>query len=186
LAAPVAVKLRRELTGGVKEPGVARYAVREKIFSIGDDFWITDAQGNQVFLVDGKALSLRQTFELRDRSGVVLATIRKKLIAVRDTMEIEHDGQVVATVRKALISPLHNRSAIELADGSQLEAVGNILDKEFDIQDDSGPIAHISRSWFRIRDTYGVDIAPGQNDALVLCIAVCLDRIHHDEVDGRR
>jgi uncharacterized protein YxjI len=92
----------------------------------------------------------------------------------------------VATVRKALISPLHNRSAIELADGSQLEAVGNILDKEFDIQDGGGPIAHISRSWFRIRDTYGVDIAPGQNDALVLCIAVCLDRIHHDEVDGRR
>jgi uncharacterized protein YxjI len=165
---------------------VARYAVREKIFSIGDDFWITDAGGNRVFLVDGKALRLRQTFELKDTSGTVLATVHKKLIAVRDTMEIEHDGQVVATVRKALISPLHHRSVIELADGSQLEAVGNILDKEFDIQDAGGPIAHISRSWFRVRDTYGVDIAPGQNDALVLCIAVCLDRIHHDEEERDR
>jgi uncharacterized protein YxjI len=160
--------------------------VREKIFSIGDDFWITDAGGNRVFLVDGKALRLRQTFELKDTSGTVLATVHKKLIAVRDTMEIEHDGQVVATVRKALISPLHHRSVIELADGSQLEAVGNILDKEFDIQDAGGPIAHISRSWFRVRDTYGVDIAPGQNDALVLCIAVCLDRIHHDEEERDR
>ena len=165
---------------------MARYAVREKVFSIGDDFWITDAGGNNVFLVDGKALRLRQTFELKDTSGVVLATVRKKLIAVRDTMEIEHDGQVVATVRKVLISPLHHGSVIELADGTQLEAVGNILDKEFDIQDGAGPIAHISRSWFRIRDTYGVDIAPGQNDALVLCIAVGLDRIHHDEADGDR
>ncbi|HEX3749660.1 MAG TPA: LURP-one-related family protein [Streptosporangiaceae bacterium] len=165
---------------------MARYAVREKIFSIGDDFWITDAGGNRVFLVDGKALRLRQTFELKDTSGTVLATVHKKLIAVRDTMEIEHDGQVVATVRKALISPLHHRSVIELADGSQLEAVGNILDKEFDIQDAGGPIAHISRSWFRVRDTYGVDIAPGQNDALVLCIAVCLDRIHHDEEERDR
>jgi len=163
---------------------VARYAVQEKIFSIGDDFWITDDGGNRVFLVDGKALRLRQTFELKDTSGQILATVHKKLIAVRDTMEIEHDGQVVATVRKALISPLHHRSAIELADGSQLEAVGNILDKEFDIQDAGGPIAHISRRWFRIRDTYGVDVAPGQNDALVLCIAVCLDRIHRDE-EGR-
>ena len=162
---------------------MARYAVREKIFSIGDDFWITDDGGNRVFLVDGKAISLRHTFELKDASGQILATVHKKLIAIRDTMEIEHDGQVVATVRKALISPLPHRSVIDLADGSQLEAVGNILDKEFDIQDDSGPIAHISRSWFRIRDTYGVDIAPGQNDALVLCIAVCLDRIHHDEED---
>jgi uncharacterized protein YxjI len=165
---------------------VARYQVREKIFSIGDDFWITDAGGNQVFLVDGKALSLRQTFELKDASGAVLAKVHKKLIAVRDTMEIEHDGQVVATVRKALISPLHHRSVIELADGSQLEAVGNILDKEFDIQAGGQPIAHISRSWFRIRDTYGVDIAPGENEALLLTIAVCLDRIHHDEEERDR
>jgi uncharacterized protein YxjI len=165
---------------------VARYQVREKIFSIGDDFWITDAGGNQVFLVDGKALSLRQTFELKDASGAVLAKVHKKLVAIRDTMEIEHDGQVVATVRKALISPLHHRSVIELADGSQLEAVGNILDKEFDIQAGGQPIAHISRAWFRIRDTYGVDIAPGENDALLLTIAVCLDRIHHDEEERDR
>jgi uncharacterized protein YxjI len=165
---------------------VARYQVREKIFSIGDDFWITDAGGNRVFLVDGKALSLRQTFELKNASGEVLTTVHKKLIAIRDTMEIEHDGQVVATVRKALISPLHHRSVIELADGSQLEAVGNILDKEFDIQAGGQPIAHISRAWFRIRDTYGVDIAPGENDALLLTIAVCLDRIHQDEEERDR
>ena len=163
---------------------MARYLVREKIFSIGDDFWITDTDGNQVFLVDGKALRLRQTFELKDASGMVLAIVRKKLIAIRETMEIEHDGQVVATVRKALISPLHHRSVIDLADGSQLEAVGNILGKEFDIQAGGQPIAHISRSWFRLRDTYGVDIAPGQNDALLVAIAVCLDQIHHDE-EGR-
>ena len=165
---------------------MARYAVREKIFSIGDDFWITDPGGNRAFLVDGKALRLRQTFELKDTSGQVLATVRKKLVAIRETMEIEHDGQVVATVHKVLISPLHHRSVIDLADGSQLEAVGNILDKEFDIQAGGQPVAHISRSWFRIRDTYGVDVAPGQNDALMLAIAVCLDRIHHDEEERDR
>jgi uncharacterized protein YxjI len=165
---------------------VTRYAVREKLFSIGDDFWITDDRGDRVFLVDGKAISLRHTFELKDTSGQILATVHKKIIAIRDTMEIEHDGQVVATVRKALISPLHHRSVIDLADGSQLEAVGNIFDKEFDIQAGGQPIAHISRAWFRIRDTYGVDIAPGENDALILAIAVCLDRIHHDEEDGDR
>jgi uncharacterized protein YxjI len=27
-----------------------RYLVRERVFSIGDDFWITDEQGNRVFL----------------------------------------------------------------------------------------------------------------------------------------
>jgi uncharacterized protein YxjI len=163
-----------------------RYLVRERIFSIGDDFWITDEQGDRVFLVDGKALRLRETFELKDASGAILATVKKKLISIRDTMEIEYDGAVVATVRKAMISPLHHRSVIDLADGSQLEAVGNILDKEFDILAGGQPIAHVSRSWFRLRDTYGVEVAPGENDALILAIAVCLDRIHHDEEEKRR
>ncbi len=165
--------------------GGMRYSVREKIFSIGDDFWVTDEQGNQVYLVDGKALRLRETFELKDRSGAVVATVRKKLLAIRDSMNIERDGTVIATVKKALISPLHHRSVIELSGGGELEAVGNILDKEFEIRSGGAVLAQISRSWFRLRDTYGVDVAPGQDDALMLAIAVCLDRIHHDEEEKR-
>jgi uncharacterized protein YxjI len=162
-----------------------RYLVREKVFSIGDDFWVTDEHGDKVFLVDGKALRLRETFELKDASGAVAATVRKKLLALRDTMEIERDGTVIATVKKALISPLHHRSVVDLAGGGELEAVGNILDKEFEIRSDGMVLARVSRSWFRLRDTYGVDVAPGQDDALMLSIAVCLDRIHHEEEAGR-
>ena len=163
-----------------------RYLVREKIFAIGDDFWVTDEQGNQVYLVDGKAMRLRETFELKDSSGQVVAVIRKKLLSLHDGMNIERDGQVIATVKKALFSPLHHRSTVELAGGDQLEAVGNILDKEFEIRWNGSLLAQISRSWFRLRDTYGVDITPGQDDALILSVAVCLDRIHHDEQEARR
>lgn len=158
-----------------------RYQIREKIFSIGDDFWITDEQGNRAFLVDGKALSLRETFELKDLSGAVVAVIHKKLLALRDSMEIQRGGAVIATVRKALISPLRHRSVVELAGGGEWEAVGNLLDKEFEIRSGDGVLAHISRAWFSVRDSYGVDTAPGQDDALLLAIAVCLDRIHADE-----
>jgi uncharacterized protein YxjI len=158
-----------------------RYLVRERLFSIGEDFWVTDEQGNRVFLVDGKALRLRETFELKDVSGRKLATIHKKFLAFTDTMEIEHEGAVAATVHKALISPLHHRAIIDIPGRGRLEAVGNILDKDFEIRDSGQAIAWISRSWFRIRDTYGVEVAPGENDALIICIAICLDRIHHDE-----
>jgi uncharacterized protein YxjI len=166
--------------------GRMRFLVREKIFAIGDDFWVTDEQGNQVFLVDGKALRIRETFELKDQSGAIVATIHKKMLAFRDTMEIERDGAVIATVKKALVSPLHHRSIVELPGDGELEAVGNIVDKEFEIRSGRQVLAQISRSWFRIRDTYGVDVAPGQDDALMLSIAVCLDRIHHDEEEKRR
>jgi uncharacterized protein YxjI len=97
----------------------------EKIFSIGDDFWVTDEQGNEAFLVDGKALRPRETFELKDPSGAVVATVRKRLLALRDSMDIERDAAVIATVKKAIISPLHHRSAVDLPGGGELEAVGN-------------------------------------------------------------
>jgi uncharacterized protein YxjI len=158
-----------------------RYLVRERIFSITDDFWVTDEQGNDVFLIDGKALRIRETFELKDASGQLLATIRKKLLAFTDTLEIERDGAVVATVHKAVISLLHHRAIIDIEGRGRLEAVGDIIGKDFEIREGGQVVAQVSRSWFRIRDTYGVDIAPGENDALFVCIAICLDRIHHDE-----
>ncbi len=47
-------------------------------------------------------------------------------------------------------------------------------------------VARISRAWFRPRDTYGVEVADGVDDALVLAAAVCLDRIHHEEEEDHR
>ena len=56
-----------------------RYQMREKLLSIGDDFWIADESGRQVFKVDGKALRLRQTLiiEDADRLGLSVSTTRR-------------------------------------------------------------------------------------------------------------
>jgi uncharacterized protein YxjI len=162
-----------------------RYLVRERLFHIKDDFWVTDADGNQAFFVNAKLLSLRQTLELQDVSGQTLASIKHKLLTLTDAMEIEDHGQVIATVHKSVFSPLHHRAVIDLAGGGRLEAVGNIIGKDFEVRDGHRVVARVSRAWFRVRDTYGVDVAPGENDALMICIAVCLDRIHAEEASHR-
>jgi uncharacterized protein YxjI len=164
-----------------------RYMVRERIFSIGTDFWIEDEAGNRAFLVDGKALSLRETFELKDAEGNLRARIHKRLLAMRDTMDIEDGRGVVATVRPAFFSPVRHRYLVDLAGGEQLEATGNFVDKDWTLSAGDGrAIGQISRQWFRIRDTYGVEVAPGADDALIIAIAVCIDRIHEDEVRKQR
>jgi len=160
-----------------------RYLVQERLFSIGRDFWIEDESGNRAFLVDGKAFSLRETFELKDASGSLRVLIRKKLLAMRDTMEIEDPGGVIATVRPAFFSPLRHRYLIDLTGGEQLEAAGNFTDKDWTLSAPDGRIlGRISRHWFSVRDAYGVEVVPGIDDALVIAIAVCIDRIHEDEV----
>jgi uncharacterized protein YxjI len=164
-----------------------RYLVQERIFSITNDFWIEDEAGNRVFYVDGRALSLRETFELKDASGNMLILIRKKLFAMRDTMEIEDGNGLAATVRPAFFSPLRHRYQIDLANGERLEALGNFTDKDWELTDGNGRVVgRISRQWFRIRDTYGVEVAPGAYDPLIIAIAVCIDRIHEDEIRKHR
>ena len=163
-----------------------RYLVQERIFSFTTDFWIEDEHGNRAFFVDGKALSLRETFELKDAHGNLLIVIHKRFFSMRETMDIEDGNGVIATVRQAFFSPLRHRYNVDLADGSQLEAVGNFVDKDWELLDGNGQtVGRISRQWFRIRDTYGVEVAPGMDAPLVIAVAVCIDRIYEDEKHAR-
>jgi len=154
--------------------------MREKMFAIGDDFWIENEEGERVFKVDGKALRIRDTLVLEDRSGSELFTIQEKKLSVRDAMEIERGGQRAAMVKKALITPLRDRFSIAVEGGEDLEAKGNIVDHEYKIERGGDKVAEVSKRWFRIRDTYGIEIAPAQDDALILAVSVCIDRMAHD------
>lgn len=157
--------------------GGTRYQMREKLLAIGDDFWIETEGGERAFKVNGKALRVRSTFILESPSGEELFKIQKKDLHIRDTMKVERDGETVATIKKALITPLRDRFAIELEDGPELSAKGNVVDHEFEIERDGQKVAEISKRWFRIRDTYGIEVAPGENDALILAATVCIDEM---------
>jgi uncharacterized protein YxjI len=161
-----------------------RYLVRHRILSLASSFWITDEDGNEVFYVDGKALQIRKTFELKDRDGNVLAMIRQQLFRLRGTMDVERDGAVIATVRRAAFSPFKHRYEVTLADGTVLEATGDFSDMNWELAAGDRVAARISRQWFKVRDTYGVEVEPGEDDALVIAIAVCIDRLREQERRG--
>jgi len=165
---------------GHDELGGTRYRMREKLFSIGDDFWIETEDGQRAFKVNAKALRIRETFVLESPSGEELFKIQERKLRIRDTMKIERDGDTVATVQKALITPLRDRFAIEVEDGGELSAKGNIVDHEYEIERDGRKVAEVSKRWFRIRETYGIEVAPGENDALLLAATVCIDEMASD------
>src|SRR5436305_3936719 len=116
--------------------GGRRYRMREKLFAIGDDFWIDTEDERHAFKVNGKALRLRSTFVMETPSGEELLRVQERKLRVRDTMKLEREGREVGTVKKALITPLRERFKIELADGGELTAKGNIVDHEYEIERD--------------------------------------------------
>jgi uncharacterized protein YxjI len=149
------------------------FRMREKLVAIGDDFWIEDDSGHRIFKVNGKAARLRDTFILEDASGNELCKIQEKKLSVRDKMTIEH-GPMTATVHKRLIG-IRDHYIIDVDDGEDLKAHGNIVDHEYEIERDGDTVAKVSKKWFRVRDTYGVQLAEGQDVPLVLAITVCVD-----------
>jgi uncharacterized protein YxjI len=158
-----------------------RYKMREKMISIGDDYWIENEHGQKVFKVDGKALRIRDTFIFEDAHGNKLCEIQERKLRIKDTLAIEGpDGETWATVKQALITPFRDRWDVNVEDGPDLDVQGNILDHEYRIEQGRARVAEVSKKWFRIRDTYGVEIAPGQNDILILAVTVALDEMAHD------
>ena len=153
-----------------------RFRMREKLFSIGDDYWIEDEDGNHAYKVDGKALRFRETIVLEDTSGREVAKIQERKLTIRDKVAIERDGETIATVHKALVG-IRDRFAINVENGADMKAKGNIVDHEYEIERDGDTVATISKKWFRVRDAYGVDVAPGEDAALVLAITVAIDSL---------
>ena len=160
-------------------PAGTRYRMRQQLLSIGDDYWIEADDGRRVYRVDGKALRLRKTLVLEDAGGHEVARLQERKLSVRDKMEIERDGQSVATVKKALVG-FRDRFSIDMQGaGADMHAKGNLLDHEYEITRDGETVATVSKRWFAVRDSYGVEIAPGEDDALVLAVTVCIDAMSH-------
>jgi uncharacterized protein YxjI len=168
---PTATPVAAATTGG------NRYRMVERIAAFGDDFFIQNDRGERVFKVDGKALRLRDTLVFRDMQGHELCKIQQRIARLRDSMEIEApDGRRLALVHKAMVTPLRDRFAVKIGGGPDLEAQGNVLGHEYRI----GNVATVSKRWFRVRDSYGVEVAPGQDDLLLLAATVCIDQMTSD------
>jgi uncharacterized protein YxjI len=163
----------------------SRYRMREKLLDIGDDFWIENDQGEKVFKVDGKALSMRDALVIENASGRELYRVEERKLSMRDKMAIERDGDTVATVKKAMLSPFGDKFKVDLKDGGDLTAKGDILDHEFEIERDGDKVAEISKKRFKLRDTYAIEVASKQDDALIIAIAVCVEQMAHGGEDER-
>jgi len=164
-----------------------RYKIRQKMLSIGDDFWIENQEGKNVFKVDGKALRLRETLIFEDMSGNKLCKIQERLLAFKDTMAIEDaDGRQLAVIKKGLIAPLGDHWTVKVRNGPDLDVQGNILDHEYSIMERRKKIAEVSKKWLSLTDTYGVEIDSEQNDILILAVAIAIDMMSHDEDKKRK
>ena len=161
---------------------MGRYLMKQQWLSLGNDYAIQDAEGNEVYFVDGRALSFGDKLSIEDARGNEVAFIAQRLLAWGPTYEITRDGQVVAVVKKELFTLFQCRFTVDVPGPDDLEASGDFSQHEYEFRRGDRVVARVSKQWFTWTDTYGIDVAPGGDDVLVIASAVVIDLCCH----GRR
>ena len=162
-----------------------RYVLKQKLFSLGDDFLIKDAEGRDVYFVDGKVFSFGDQLSFQDLEGHELAFIKQKVFSWGKTYEIVRDGTVAAVVKKELFALFHHRFTVDVPGPDDLEAEGDFTDHEYTFRRGTRTVATVSKKWFSWTDTYGVEIESGEDPVLILASAVVVDQACHPD-DGKR
>jgi len=158
------------------DEGATRLLMREKLLAVGDDSWVEDESGDRIYKVNGKALRVRETFVLEDPSGEEVLHLQARDLRLRGVMKIERGGETAATVTKKVIG-IRDRFAIDVEDGEDLDAKGNVVEHEYEIKRDGDVIATITKKWVRVRETYGIEIAAGEDVPLLVAVAVAIESL---------
>jgi uncharacterized protein YxjI len=165
-----------------------RFKMKQRIFAFGDDFYIQNERKEKVIKVDGKMLRLKQKLVFEDMKGREIYHIAAKMVDIRESMTIKRpNGDKVAVVKNAWVSPLKDKWQIKVPGGQDLVAKGNILQHEYEITPKGSkmPVAIVSKKWFRLRDTYGVELEDAFDAPLILAITVAIDMMSHDNARNK-
>lgn len=160
-----------------------RYLMKQDFFSWGADFTIKDAGGKDAFIVDGAGFSIGAKLAFKDLAGHELIHIEQRLLSWSPTYEMRKGGQVVAIVKKSAFTLFSCTFTVDVPGPDDLQADGDFLDLEYEFRRGGRKVATVSKRLFSLSDTYGIDIADGEDDVLILASAVVIDMACHQDDD---
>ena len=158
-----------------------RYVMKQKMFSLTDDYSITDADGNAAYYVDGKFLSVGKNLSFQDMEQKELLHIQQKLLNWGLTYEITHNGELVARVKKELFTLFHCVFHVDEPGHDALTAEGNFNDHEYIFTRGGTQVGSVSKQWFTLSDTYGVEVDGDEDPVLLLACTVVIDEACHGD-----
>lgn len=157
-----------------------KYEMKQKLFAFGNDFTIRDGEGRDVFRVDGKALSIGDKLSFQDMGGNELAFIAQRVLSFKKRYEIHRDGSLFAEVVKE-ITLFKDKLTVDIPGPNDYEVAGRFLDHEYRFVRSGREVAHVSKSYFSLVDSYGIDIEDGEDDVTILATAVVIDLVSHSK-----
>lgn len=158
-----------------------KFQLRQKLLAFGDDFTIQDETGADRFFVDGAAFSIGDKLSFQDMDGNELVRIEQRILSLKTTYRIVQGDTIVATVTKKPFTFFREVFEVEDAAPGDLDATGDFFDRDYALTRDGRTVATVSKKFFSMTDSYGVDVADGEDSVLLLAVVVVIDQVSHDE-----
>ncbi|MCJ1274878.1 hypothetical protein MMC21_002676 [Puttea exsequens] len=134
--------------------------MKEKAFSLsGDDFTVKTVAGLEVCKCKGKMLSLSDKKVFTDIQGKELFALKNKHFTIHKSFHAEGpDGKDLFVV-KGEFSLLAAKSSVHFKNASdgheiELDVRGDWFDRSANITFGGQPVAHISRSFFNVKEIF--------------------------------
>jgi uncharacterized protein YxjI len=159
-----------------------RYVIKEKFWSWGDDFYIFDEHQRKVFFVDGQAFSWGDKLSFQDLDGNELAFISQKLMTWMPTYEIYRNGSLFALVKKEF-TWFKKKFTLDVPGPNDYTIDGSFWLHDYEFTRSGRCVARVSKAIWAWSDTYGIETADGEDDVSILCAAIVIDQVLHDEKD---
>jgi uncharacterized protein YxjI len=156
-----------------------RYVMKTKLFSWGRDFTIRDEEGRDVYFVDGLAFTIGAKLSFQDMTGRELAFIRQRMFAWGLTYEILREGEIAAVVRKKIFTLFRCVFTVDEPGPDDPIAEGDFFGHEYVFTRSGQVIGTVSKKWFSLANTYGVDVADDEDAILLLAATVVIDMACH-------
>lgn len=157
-----------------------RYILKQKLWSIGTDFTIKDADHRDRYTVKGKVFSWGDKLRVYDANGVEQAFISQKLFSLKPRYEIFRGGSKFAEVVKEF-SWLKKKFTLDVPGPNDYAIEGSFWLHEYTFTRGGREVAKVSKKILALSDTYAVDIVEGEDDVAILATCIVIDLVLHDE-----
>lgn len=155
-----------------------KYKIKQKIFSLASKFRIKNEFDEDMYIVEGKVLSIGKKLRLYDLNQNELVYIEQQLFKLLPLYKIYINGELKASVKKKFT--LFKPQFEIISDNANYTLEGNFLSHEYRILLNGKVVATISKGWFTLRDTYGVEISDDENQPYMLSLVIVLDQVSHE------
>lgn len=160
-----------------------KFYIKQKVFSLKDQFSILNEMQQNVYQVQGKMLSISNKMDLMQPDGTVILHAHKKVFSFMPKYFIETPhGEELATVQRKF--GLRPKFLVTVGD-DELSVEGSLFAHSFHIMDDNQTVASIQKKVISWGDAYELDIPDDRRTVLLLFIVIIIDQVIHEQQNRR-